>query len=214
MGKHLRAVPFGRMVVLLEIGAVGYLVGAVAWSLFWLAMAWNYEGIWAGYLDYVGFFAVSLSLIVVGIGCLALGKLFSSWPAVATGVVNVIAALPIFIIGLFTLLPFPPWPFRSWHLWYITLVGYGSLIAGLLLWALTASNIARPPIFRGLRFVIGVTSLLQAAIFLLLFPALRYGPIGLTLFTQPYVLAQVLSAVLLHKISSDIQRKPHESKQA
>jgi hypothetical protein len=191
-----------RMRVLLRVGTAGYLVGAVAWSLFWLAIASNYVGVWWSHWFYVGFLAVSLSFMMVGVGCFALGKLLTSWLAVVTGATNIVASVSFFPMGLYYLLRSPPWTPSYYHLWYIVFIAYGSMIASLLLWALTASIIT-PSSFHRLRTATVVAMDVSAIIFLLSFQMLRYGPIGLVLLTQPYVLAQVLSAVLLHKISSD-----------
>ncbi len=207
MGRNLRASPSRRVVVLLEIGAVGYVVGAVAWSFFWLAIARHYVGMWWGYWFYVGSFVIALSFLMVGVGCFALGKLFSNWPAMVTGVVDVIAAVPFFIVGLFYLLrPHPPWPFRSWHLQYISLIGNGLVIVSLFLWmGLTASGDVSSN-FRRLRTAIGIASLVSLILFLFVLPYLGWISFGLTIISQFYVLAQVLSAVLLHKIGSDISK--------
>jgi hypothetical protein len=182
----------------------------VAWSLFWLAIAWSYVGVWAGYWVYAGFFAVSLSLVMVGVGCFVLGKLYGSRLPVINGVINVIAAILFFFVGFFMLPMRPSYP---WPLEFAAIFGYGFLIAGLFLWAMTAFDVLRS-VARSLSNVTGVTSLVSAIIFLLQFPLFRGGPIALTLFTQLFVLAQVLSAMLLHKISSDNQRRPQDSKQA
>jgi hypothetical protein len=207
------AEPSERVMALFKVGIAGYLVGAVAWSLFWLAIAQNYMGMWWGYWYLVGFLAVSLSFMMVGVGCFALGRLFSSWLAVVTGAANIVASVSFFPMGLYYLLRSPPWASFYYHLWYIVFIAYGSMIASLLLWALTASIIT-PSSFHRLRTATVVAMDMSAIIFLLSFQMLRYGPIGLTLLTQPYVLAQVLSAVLLHKIASDNQRKSHDPKQA
>lgn len=206
--------PSRRVIVLLEVGAVGYLVGAVAWSLFWLRLAWDYVGMWVAYLDYIVYFVVSLSFVMVGVGCFALSKLFSSWPAAATGLADVAAAVPFFVMGLFQLMPRPPLRLDWWPGLYIPFIGNGLVIASLFLWmTLTTYDIARSG-FRLLRAAIGALSLVSVILFLLLLPYLGWFSFGLAPFAQLYVLAQVLSAMLLHKISSDIQRKPHDSKQA
>ncbi len=193
----------------LKVGTVGYLVGTVAWSLFWLGFARNYLGMWVSFLGFIPFFpffAVSISFVMVGVGCFALSKLFSNWPAMVTGVVDVIAAVPFFIVGLFYLLPHPPWPFRSWHLQYISLIGNGLVIVSLFLWmGLTASGDVSSN-FRRLRTAIGIASLVSLILFLFVLPYLGWISFGLTIISQFYVLAQVLSAVLLHKIGSDISK--------
>jgi hypothetical protein len=209
----LETEPSRWTIVQLKIGAVGYVVGVAAWSLFWLGIAWNYVGRWWLNWLYPGFFVVALSLIMVGVGCFGLGKLYGNMLAVVTGVTNVIAAVPFFIMGLFNLPPFAPRVLYIWPHGYISFIGNGLLIASVLLWTLTTSSLTRAS-FRRLRTVISIASLVSAIVFLLLFPILGWISFGLTLFTQPYALAQVLSAVLLHKIGSDVQRKLHDSKQA
>jgi hypothetical protein len=203
-----------RIVVLLEVGAVGYLVGAVAWSLFWLGFASRYMGTWVSYLGYIVYFAVSLSFVMVGVGCFALSKLLSSWLAAATGFVDVAAAVPFFVIGLFQLIPRPPLRLDWWPGLWIPFIGNGLVIVSLFLWmALATSDVERSG-FRRLRTAIGALSLVSVILFFFLLPYLGWFSFGLALFAQFYVLAQVLSAVLLHKISSDIKRKPRDSKQA
>jgi hypothetical protein len=213
--KHMGTEASRWVVVLLEVGAVGYLVGAVAWSLFWLELAYSYVGMWVAYLPpYILYFAVSLSFVMVGVGCFALSKLFGSWPAAATGVADVAAAVPFFVIGLFHLMPQPPLRLGSWPGLYIPFIGNGLVILSLFLWmTLTTYDLARSG-FRLLRIAIGALSLVSVIVFLFVLPILGWIPYGLTPLTELYVLAQVLSAVLLHKISSHIQRKPHDPKQA
>ena len=189
--------------MLLKVGVAGHAVGAVAWSVFWLAIAQDYVGMWWGYWFEVGLFVVSASLVMVGVGCFGLGKLFNRSSAVVTGVVNIVTAAAVFLTGLdaYRLLRLGSW------LWFITLIGYGLLVASVFLWmAVTMSGVARSG-HRRLRTATGLTSLVSGFTFLLSFALLRGGLRGLVLFTQPYVLAQVLSAVFLHRISSDTRRR-------
>jgi hypothetical protein len=144
---------------------------------------------------------------MVGIGCFALGKLYVSQSAVTTGFANIIGAVLFFVMG-FMLLPFSSWPFLYWHPGLIALIGYGFLTIGLFLWAFTALDITHSS-FRRLGIAVGATSLVSAFIFLLLLPIVARALLGLIIpafFAQPYVLAQVLSTLLLRKISSDTRR--------
>jgi hypothetical protein len=196
----------------LKVGTVGYLVGAVAWSLFWLELAYSYVGMWVAYLPpYILYFAVSLSFVMVGMGCFALSKLLRSWLAAATGVVDVAAAVPFFVISLFYLMPRPPLRLDWWPGLYIPFIGNGLVTVSLFLWmTLTTYDFARSG-FRLLRTATGALSLVSVILFFFLLPFLGWIPYGLTPFTELYVPAQVLSAVLLHKIGSYVQRKPHEA---
>jgi hypothetical protein len=171
-------------------------------------------GTWVSYLGYIVLPAVSLSFVMVGVGCFALSKLLNSWLAAATGLADVAAAVPFFVIGLFQLMSQPPLRLGSWPGPYIPFIGNGLVILSLFLWTtLTTYDLARSG-FRLLRTAIGALSLVSAILFFFLLPILGWFSYGLALFAQLYVPAQVLSAVLLHKISLDIRRKPHDSQQA
>ncbi len=202
---HLGVQPSRRITIQLGTGVIGYLTGAVAWSLFWLAIALTGNRHWT-FLRYLGFPLSALSLILVGVSCFVLRELYDKWLAIITGVAYIITAVPFFMMNSVLTHEVYRWGHSPL---LIIVAGYGLLIVCLLLWSAVVWDLAELSRHTRLAAATAVLTIIAACIFPLILPlTVLWGPNYPTLFTQPYVIAQILSAILLYEISSDTRQKP------
>ncbi len=145
---------------------------------------------------------------MVGISCFALWKLYGKRLAAVTGIAYVATALPFFVMNIFLI--GPTFPIYRWHVEFIMLPGYTLLIVSLILWNMTTANIAELVHHNRLAIALTITSIIAIILLFFILPAaFIFGPVypAVFFFSQPYVLSQILSAVLLHKISFDAKQK-------
>ncbi len=195
-----------RIVILLEIGAIGYLTGAVGWALFWLAIALAGNKLWV-FLGYLGFPLNAFSFILVGLGCFSIGKLYNKKLPIVAGIVYIITAIPFpllnsFISGTGPLVNIPE---RS----FIIIGSFCLFTLSLFLWSAVVGDIATPTHHARLATTISIITVISAILVLLsLPPSLLWSPVYTSIFVTPlYVLVGLLSAILLHKISSQRRQK-------
>lgn len=186
------------------MGIIGYLIGVVACMLLGLAFAGASVGPDNARRWLILVYPLTaLGLILEGIGCYALGKLYEmhkrvKWLAIAAGTINIATAVlflimhdtyfsnsPLFNNTLFIM----PWSF-------------GLLIMSLAMWAITSWEIAKLTHHPSLGSTVIVTSLIaMAIIFSGMISGLVLSPFIPTALSSPaYLLEQMFSAILLHKI--------------
>jgi len=204
----LRVQVSARISVLLEIGVIGYMLGAVACAFFWLVAAWIYfmhrSFVFFAILVYP---LIALGLILAGLGCFALGKLYemharAKWLAITTGILYIITAVPFFLMNNL-LSNNPPFSYR-WIgslAFNIAVGGFGLLTLSLFMWAIAGMNIAKLAYHTSLATAVFVTSLIAAALIFLTLHLSVWSPLIPTAVSSPfYFAAQILSALMLHKI--------------
>lgn len=205
----MRVQPLRRIAVLLKIGVIGYLLEAVAWALFWPSIAGLY------FLGYLGFPLSALGLILAGLGCFALGKLYDKWFASVTGITYIATAVPFFLMNNLLHSVGGPFSNRSFGslAFFIAIGGYSLLNLSLFTWAAAVMDIGRLAHHTRFANAIFVTSWITFIIILLSLPLSLWTPLFPSLFGTPsYVIAQILSAVFIHKISSEIRQTPRNFK--
>lgn len=200
----LRAQVSARISILLEIGTMGYLIGAAACAFYWFMWVWldfmHRHFVFVANLVYP---LTALGLILAGLGCFALGKLYemharAKWLAITTGILYIITAVPFFLTNNL-LYNNPPLGSLEFN---IAMSGFGLLIISLFMWAITGVNIAKLSHHTRLASAMICTSSIVAALTLFGFHlGMYWGPRAPPLYLfQFYFVAQILSALMLHKI--------------
>lgn len=194
----MRIQPSRRVAVLLEIGVIGYLLGAVAWMLFWPAIAGLY------FLGYLGFPLSAVGLILAGLGCFALGKLYNRWLASVTGITYIATAVPFLLMN--NLLP-SMGGFSGSLRWLIGIGGFKLFTLSLFMWAVAGLDIAKLTHQNRLAVAIFLTSVITAVLIFIGMNVPYWSPLAPTLFATPfYVILEIISATMLHKIGLDTRQ--------
>jgi hypothetical protein len=194
-----------RLLILLEVGTIGYFIGVASCAFLWLYILWyTYLHRFFATVAILIYPLMALGLAMAGLSCFALGILYKmqrpvKWLAITTGIFYVITSAFFFLMN--SIFNYPP-DIPAYLQGHLMLTGFRLLIITLLIWGVTGWRFARLANFNKLGITVLANSLIAAtSTFLYLGLVGGWDPLVVTFFSSPfYFTLQIFSALLLHRI--------------